>query len=180
MSSGNWLNNDTLFLQYGTAKATSETGGEYKSYGANRVTEFLITGSGLSASSSSPTFLSYTDIFPSGTDIMIEKVELLAEAPISQTGTTLSVGFMNLDQKTLPSSTASTAIVNAISTASLSTQGVLVTLATGSTAAGNAIGLFSATSWTSPVYFTAFVNTAISTGSIKTRVYWHGVGTIVN
>lgn len=42
MSTGNWLNNDGLYLQFGTSKAIPEIGGEYMVYGDNREIELMI------------------------------------------------------------------------------------------------------------------------------------------
>lgn len=42
MSTGNWLNQDNLYIQYGTSKAIPEAGGEYLVYGDNREIEVLI------------------------------------------------------------------------------------------------------------------------------------------
>ena len=42
MSSGNWLNQDGLYLQYGTTKAIPEQGGEFLSFGSTREIETYI------------------------------------------------------------------------------------------------------------------------------------------
>lgn len=42
MSTGNWLDSDGLYRQYGTSKAIPEAGGEYLVYGDNREIEVLI------------------------------------------------------------------------------------------------------------------------------------------
>lgn len=42
MSTGNWLNQDGLYLQFGTSKAIPEAGGDYMVYGDNREIEVLI------------------------------------------------------------------------------------------------------------------------------------------
>lgn len=42
MSTGSWLNNDNLYLQFGTAKAIPEAGGDYIQWGSQRVLEVLI------------------------------------------------------------------------------------------------------------------------------------------
>jgi hypothetical protein len=43
MVSGNWLNYDGLYLQYGTTKAIPEVGGDYIVYGSTRELEVLIS-----------------------------------------------------------------------------------------------------------------------------------------
>src|ERR1700688_1075857 len=42
MSTGSWLNNDGMYLQFGTSKAMPEAGGDYLVYGDNREIEVLI------------------------------------------------------------------------------------------------------------------------------------------
>lgn len=48
MTSGSWLNNDGMYLQFGTQKAVPELAGDYKAYAANRVLEILISPGALS------------------------------------------------------------------------------------------------------------------------------------
>jgi len=42
MSTGSWLNQDGMYLQFGTSKAIPEAGGDYLLYGENREIEVLI------------------------------------------------------------------------------------------------------------------------------------------
>lgn len=42
MVAGNWLNQDGLYLQYGTTKAIPEAGGDYMVYGSTREIEVLV------------------------------------------------------------------------------------------------------------------------------------------
>jgi hypothetical protein len=42
MSTGNWLNQDGMYIQYGTSKAIPEAGGDFLVYGDNREIEVLI------------------------------------------------------------------------------------------------------------------------------------------
>lgn len=48
MVAGNWLNNDGLWLQYGTQKAVPEWGGDYQMYGPWRELEVLISAGAFS------------------------------------------------------------------------------------------------------------------------------------
>jgi len=178
MSSGNWKNNDSLYLQFGTSKATSEQGGEFLSYGSNRVMEVLIDLSLLNTSTA--TIVSYNTFFPSLANVMIEKVELLAEVIMSSTGSpTLSVGVIGQDQSTVPTN-GGTAFVSSLAQSNLGTVGDLVTLTTGSTGAGNYVGTYESTGWTTPQYITATLGTHTATGKIRVRIFYHGVGTIPN
>lgn len=179
MSSGNWLNKDGLFLQFGTAKATAVDGGEFKSYGANRIVEVLIDLSKLNTSTA--TIVDYNTFFPSMANFVIEKVELLAEVAMSTTNSpTLSVGVIKAsDQSTVPTNGA-TAFVNALAASSLA-GGDLVTLTVGSTGAGSYIGDYEdTTNLTYPTNITATLGTATATGKIRVRIHYHGVGTIPN
>src|SRR5882672_9826574 len=42
MSTGSWLNQDGMYLQFGTSKAIPEAGGDYLMYGESREIEVLI------------------------------------------------------------------------------------------------------------------------------------------
>lgn len=55
MSQGNWLNNDGLYIQYGTTKAIPEIGGDYKSYGESREIEWYICGGQYAWGTGNPT-----------------------------------------------------------------------------------------------------------------------------
>ena len=173
----NWLNKDGLFLQFGTDKAIAEQGGEYKSYGSNRIVEVLIDLSKLNTSTS--TILSYTTKFPAMANGYIEKVELVAEVGMSTASSpTLSVGVIGEDQSTVPSNGA-TAFANAVAASALSTAGDLVTLTIGVSGVGSYIGDYQdSTNLNAPMYITAKLGTATATGMIRCRIYYHGVGTI--
>ena len=178
MSSGNWLNKDNLFLQYGTSKAVSEVGGEYHMPGANRVIEVDINLALLNTSTA--TIVSYTEFFPSLANIQIEKVEAIAMVAMSTSSSpTLSVGVIGTDQATVPSN-GGTAFISSGAASTLSTAGDLVTYTYGSTAAGNYVGAYESSGWTTPQYLTATLGTATATGTIRVRIYYHGVGTISN
>lgn len=169
---GNWLNKDTLFLQFGTDKATVEPGGDYMSYGANRVIEVQID---LTKLTSTAAIQANTLFFPAGSNLYIEKVELTVETA-SAGGTSFSVGLIQKDRTTIPGG-YSTAFVNALINASTNAVGDLITLSTGSTSAGGLIGSFPAAA-TGPYYITALAAGTYSTGSVKVRIYYHGVGQI--
>lgn len=170
----NWLNKDGLFLQYGTDKATPEVGGDYLSYGANRVTEVLID---LTKLTSTAAIQSYTTFFqsPPAGQLFIEKVELTVETA-SASGTSFSVGLIQQDQATIPSN-YSTAFVNALINASTNAAGDLITLSAGSTSAGGLIGSSPANA-TGPYYITALSSGTYTTGKIRVRIFYHAIGVI--
>lgn len=169
----NWLNADGLFLQFGTDKAVSETAGEYLNYGANRVVEVLID---LTTLTTTAAIQSNTEIFGDGANIYIEKVEAIAEVGAT-TGTSFSVGLIQMDRATIPSG-YSTAFINAEVTATLATTGMAQTYFQNTAHAGGLIGSFPAAA-TGPYYITALsAGSAYTTGKIRVRIYYHGVGTI--
>lgn len=169
----NWLNNDNLFLQYGTDKVVAENAGDYLSYGANRLIEVRVD---LTKLTSTALILSNTTFFPTGSNFYIEKVEATAEVGAA-TGTTFSVGLIQLDRATIPAN-YSTAFINAEVTATLATAGMGLTYYQNTTKAGGLIGSFPASA-TGPYYLTALSSgSAYTTGVIKVRIFYHGVGTI--
>jgi hypothetical protein len=185
MSSGSWTNNDGLYLQFGTAKATAEVGGDYLAYGQVRCAEVLIDVSTLTTSNAT-TIVSNTLFFPQGQNLFIEKVELVAEQPMSTTGSpTFTVGIIQDDRATVGTGGGATAFVAAITSNSLSATGTIVTLTAGTASAGSYIGTYNTqwntnTSGTNSVggYITATLGTTTATGKIRTRIYYRGVGTI--
>lgn len=173
MAGQNWLNPDGLFLQFGADKAVSETAGEFLSYGANRIIEVLID---LTTLTTTAAIQSNTLIFPDGTNIFIEKVEAVCEVAAA-TGTSFSVGLIQMDRATIPAN-YSTAFINAEVTATFADAGDSVTYNEDTANAGGLIGS-SPASATGPYYITALsAGSAFTTGKIRVRIYYHGIGTI--
>lgn len=170
--SNNWNNPDGLFVQFGTDKALPENWGDYLAFGGNRVIEGLID---LTTLTSTATIQSNTTIFPSGTGLYIEQVEAVAETAAAS-GTSFSVGLMQADRATIPSN-YSTAFINAEVTASMTPAGKKVTYVNGTTHAGGLIGT-TAASATGPYYITALSSGTYTTGLIRVRIFYHGIGTI--
>lgn len=171
----NWLNNDGLFIQFGTDKAIPEVAGEYLSYGDNRVLEVLID---LTKLTTTAAIQSYTTVFPAppAGQMFIEQVTATAETAAA-TGTSFSVGLIQMDQATIPSN-YSTAFINAMTQSAMGAAGDKVTLTTGSTGAGGLIGTSPANA-TGPYYITALsAGSTFTTGKIRVRIYYHGIGVI--
>jgi hypothetical protein len=166
MVGGSWMNPDGLFVQFGTSKAVPTTAGDYLSYGEWRDIEFTLT---LSALSATPLIVANTTFFPS--NVFVESVQTDVEA--SPTGaSTLSVGTMRTDRSTVISNTAF------ISAATVGTAGTQTTYTTGVTGVGALVG--TTTSFTdNGVYITATGSaTPYSTGVVKVRIRYRGIGTI--
>lgn len=170
----NWLNKDNLFIQYGTDKAIPEVGGDYLSYGSNRLIEVLID---LTKLTSTAAIQSYTTFFPSppSGQLFIEQVDVVVETA-SASGTSFSVGLIQQDQATIPSN-YSTAFVNALINASTNAVGDKVSMTAGSTSAGGLIGTYPAAA-TGPYYITALSSGTYTTGKVRVRIFYHGVGVI--
>lgn len=188
MSSGNWTNNDGLFLQFGTAKATAEIAGDYQAPGSpNRIVEARINLANLTTSA---TIISNTYFFPAGQGIFVEKVEVEPEIAAGTTTGTLSVGLIQNDRATTDSTFGATAFVKALTAGpTLATAGLLTTLTANSTGAGSMIGSYSAQYNTNNItsgsinsvggYLTATLGTTLTTGQVLIRIHYHGVGTII-
>lgn len=171
----NWLNNDNLFIQYGTDKAIPETAGEFLSYGSNRILEVLIDLTKLTSTAAIQSNTAFFPAPPSG-QLFIEKVEAVAEVGAA-TGTSFSVGLIQTDRATIPSN-YSTAFINAEVTATLATAGMAQTYLQNTTHAGGLIGSFPANA-TGPYYLTALsAGSTFTTGKIRVRIFYHGVGVI--
>lgn len=168
----NWTNKDGLFLQFGTDKATAETWGDYLSYGDNRVCEGLVD---LTKLTSTAQILSNTTIFPSGTNWYIEQVQAVAETAAAS-GTSFSIGLIQMDRATIPAN-YSTAFINAEVNASMTPAGKKVTYVNGTSNAGGLIGSSPAAA-TGPYYITGLSSGTFTTGLIRVRIFYHGIGTI--
>jgi hypothetical protein len=170
----NWLNKDGLFIQYGTDKTVSETGGEFHMPGPNRIIEVRID---LTKLTSTAAIQSNTLIFPAppAGQMYIESVELSMEQA-SAGGTSFSVGLIQMDRATIPSN-YSTAFVNALVNASTNAAGDYVKLTAGSTSAGGLIGSQPANA-TGPYYITALASGTYTAGLADVRISYRGIGTI--
>jgi hypothetical protein len=94
MSSGSWVNNDGVPLNFGTLKTIPDQGGDYISYGSNRLFECRINLANLITANA--TIVSQTAIFPAMANFSVEKVELFAEVAMSTSSSpTLSIGVCN-------------------------------------------------------------------------------------
>lgn len=169
MVAGNWLNNDNLYLQFGTSKAVPTTMGDYLSYGEWRDLEFtlnLATGSPLATAGTyiigNTTFL--------GTNIFLESVNVSVETAAAG-GTSVSVGTQRLDRAT---NISTTNILAAIPTATL------VAGYNNTTTTGGLVGT-TITSTQLPdgvAYITATTIGTFTAGSVKVRLRYRGIGNI--
>lgn len=164
-----WLNSDGLNIKLGITEATSQNtsyfpGGEYRSVGPNRVSEVVIDLTKLPAFGTTG-ILNDVEFFGAGW--VPEMVEV--ETIVAATGATatLSIGLRRNSDRTTDIST--TALVNAVTVASIAAVGTRLTITAGSTGAGANIGVAT----TFDALLSATVGTAnFATGKVKVRVFW--------
>lgn len=171
MAGGNWLNNDQLYIQYGTTKAVPTTMGDYLSYGETRDIEFTLTPSTLTAS---PVIQGNTTFLPTG--VFIESIMTNVEGTAPAAGTSISIGTMRSDRSTVISNTG---LLNAQVLASHDTAGETNTY-TVAGAGGGGVSVGTITSFTDGfAYITALAaGTYTGAGTMKVRIRYRGIGTI--
>lgn len=170
MSSGNWLNNDGLYLKFGTSKATPATAGEYlyPRDGGTRVVEALID---LTTVGASPAVIEDNLFFPA--NMFIEQVEIVTETAATGTGAVLNIGFMSTDRST---EIDFNGLIAAAPQTDMTPAGEKKVYNVGSTDAGALIGT---TIGSNPGYLCADYDTAAFTaGKIRVRVYYRNIATI--
>lgn len=186
MSSGNWLNADGLYLEFGTTKSTIQDMGVYNTHLGSEMVEF---GLDLTTLTTSPLILSQTTFFPpaggtSGANSnvwMIEKAELVVDvAATTGTSATLKVGLIQDDRTTVPSN-YDHAIINAATQGSMATVGDALlfvgadSIPAGATTGGTLIGTTPAAT-TGPYYITAQTGTGTFTaGKVRVRIYFRAI-----
>lgn len=201
MVTGSWLNTDGLLLQYGTQKTIPEPGGDFLFWGSTRVMEVVVDLTSLTTTSQ---VQSLTTFFPAGLNFVVEQIECYADIGAT-TGTSFSVGLgyfsgstyanitnnVELQGGASPTTTAytgsypgitsisDTAFINAMTTTNVATLGNKITQNVGSTWVGGYVGQTSTTT-THPNYVTAkSAGSAYTTGLIRVRIFYRGMGTIV-
>ena len=182
MNAGSWLNNDNLFLQYGTQKAVPEYAGDYKSYGDTREIELLIPD--MTKLTTLPLVQSFTTFFPAvnGTQyIMVEEVRTFTDVAVTGSGAVLSVGLGYLTPGTTTNPPAVTSIddaafVAALPQTTIATLGSQNTLSIVADSAASYIGTYVGAAVTLPAsthnnYITAkYTTDAFTAGAIRIRI----------
>ena len=171
MGTYNWTNDDGLFLQYGTDKATPTTGGDYRSPGELRDVEFDVD---LTTQTTSSAIIDGVETTFLSSGVIIEQVEVVAIEGAAG-GTSVSIGLVGMDRSTTPSNGA-TAFVSALVTSTINTAGEKTIITAGTTYAGNYVGLAAPVSG----YFTAKVAGTFTDGVIRVRVKYRGVPPITH
>lgn len=178
MSSGNWFNNDGLYLEFGTSKSTLEDAGTFSGSGPVNVTELVVN---LVPLTTTPAIQANNLFFPVGTNLQIERIEVITEVAATG-GTSFSLGLMKQDRSTVLSNTA---FISAMVLADNDAVGEMRILTAGSTAAGNLIGAGTgaylgnyATNPTELGYITALAAGTYTAGRVRIRILWRGTGVI--
>lgn len=158
-----WQNADGLGIQLGTNEAIQRTAGEYKTFGVNRVSEVVVTGSTLTSSAV---------IQDNNTEIpknaYIEAVEIETTTAATGSGATLDFGLIRTDRTT---ELDYNGFIAAFALSTWSAAGYRATLVTGSTGVGALVG----TVLSNPGFLTVNYNTAaITAGVVRLRVFWRG------
>lgn len=158
-----WMNNDGLFIEYGTEKAVANTGGEYRFDGPRHCIEVDIDLTKLTVTNGG-TILSDTTFFPK--NARIEEVDVLVLTAATGSTAVLNVGLVKTDRTT---EIDFNGFVAALPQTSLSAAGDMVKLNVGSTDAGALIG----TVTTNSGYLTADYDTAAFTaGKVRVRIFY--------
>ena len=134
---GNWLNSDSLYLKFGTDKATANKAGENVTVGALREIEVKID---LTALTQSETVQSDQVFFPIGA--RIQEVETIAITG-AVTGTAIDLGLIRTDRTTeidYDGLLAAAPTANMNSAGERSLYQVAVTIPTGLTGTGALVG----------------------------------------
>lgn len=180
----NYTTKSNLFLQFGTDKANYEQWGEYQAFGPNRIIEGILdlTGKaypgGMSTTAATPTIISNTTFFPSlpSGELIIEKIEIFADVA-SASGTSWNLGLIQADRLTIPSGYG-TGLIAAEVNATYATAGLSVTYFENTSKAGSLIASQPAVA-TAPYYLTAFTTGTFTTGQLRIRIFYHGLGPMV-
>jgi hypothetical protein len=167
---GSWMNNDGLYLKFGTTKATPGTAGDFLSYGETRDIEFVI--SDLTTLTTTAAIIDDNTWVPA--NVIIESVQIFTDTAATSGGSaTLSIGLMGNDRTTTVSDTA---FVSALAFTAFDAAGETTLISAGSSGAGTKVGT---TVGATTGYITAKYGTAVFTaGAIRVRIRYRGFGTI--
>lgn len=167
---GTWLNNDGLYIEFGTDESTVTAAGEYRMEGPYRITEVEIPLASLSTSANY--FPSDTTTLPNGA--RIAKVMLYVETAATSGGSaTLDVGLIDQDRSTALDDDG---LIAALALAEIDTAGSVITFVPAdSTPASEAgAGALIGTTLSNTGLFVASANTAVFTaGRVIVQVYWY-------
>lgn len=166
-----WLNNDKLYLKYGTSQADLNVAGEYHFDGPDHMFEVKIPD--LTKVTATDGSYILDDSFRLGKGWRIRRVEVITDTAATGSGAVLNIGIVRSDRSTEEDFNG---LVAAIPQTSLTPAGKTTTLNAGDTYAGALIGANTASTAASG-YLTADYDTAAFTaGAVRVRVFYYFTG----
>lgn len=157
-----WMNEDGLYIKYGTEKATPNVAGEYVTVGALREVEVEID---LTDLTESETVQSDVTFIPSGA--RIQEIEVIAETA-AVTGTAIDLGLIRTDRST---ELDYNGLLAAFVTASMNADGETTVLRVGSSTVGALVGTTLAN--TGYITCSRTDSTAFTAGLLKVKIRYY-------
>jgi hypothetical protein len=161
-----WLNNDDLYLKFGTEKATPQTAGEYRMDGPEHMIEIKLD---LTTLTQTETIQSDTVFFPK--NARISRVDVVTHTAAA-TGTAIDVGLIRSSDRS--TEIDYNGLLAAFPTGSMNADGETTKLTAGSTYAGALIGTTTST-YVGHISASMTDATAFTAGVIYVRIYYYNV-----
>lgn len=160
-----WMDNSGLFQVYGVDQATTENGGEYKTFGELREVELNLNLTAANFPFGATNYIPFDNVFiPAG--VRIQEVETYVETVGAGATATLDVGLVRTDRTTV---TSANGLVIAKTVASM-VAGEKAVLTSNTGFGGALIG----TTTANVNYVSVRVNTAsFTSGVIKIRIRYY-------
>ena len=162
---GTWLNDDGLYIRYGTDEGVSTTAGTYPTMVSGmHVTELVIAD--MTTLSTTDAIQANTTIIPSGA--FIQKVEILVDTAVTGANAILDIGLIRLDRTT---ELDYNGFVASAPVADFATAGNVVTYTQGSDEHGALIGTELA--YAGLITASEADSNAFTAGAIRVKIYWY-------
>jgi hypothetical protein len=160
-----WLNDDGLYIRYGTEEAALAKGGQYSGTGPTEVIEFSITGTDLADAAA---IVDRVTVLPD--NVQIEQIDILVDTAFTSAGSAvLDIGVVDLDET---SNADDDALVAAVALGAIDAIGDKVELIQGTSGHGALVG----TKTTKNTFVTASYDTAAFTaGEARVRIHVRAV-----
>lgn len=157
-----WMNNDKLYLKYGTERGVSSNAGEYRTNGRLREVEFKITLANLTETE---TILSDNVFIPAG--VRIQEVEIDATVA-GATGVAIDLGLIKTDRITEGDYDG---LLAAFPVASMNADGEKVIISDNTTYDGVLVGAL--TTYSAYVSASRTTSTAFTAGQIVVTIRYY-------
>lgn len=163
-----WLNNDKLYIKFGTSAADVATAGEYRYDGPLHMVEVKIPDMTKITATDGSYILD--DAFRIGKGWRIQTVEVITDTACTGTGAVLNVGIIRSDRSTEEDFNG---FLAALAQTSLTPAGKTLTLHTGDTSAGALLGTNLASTAASGYLVADYDTAAFTAGAIRIRIYYY-------